>query len=54
MALCVAHLIYLLICFKTSFIPMFVLCGRHWTHSIYDTDVGCVLMLITFKSVRQI
>ena len=49
MALCVAHLIYLLICFKTSFIPMFVLSGRHWTHSIYDTDVGCVLMLITFK-----
>ena len=54
MALCVAHVIYLLICFKNSFTHMFILCARHWTHSIYDTDVSCVLMMIIFKSVRQI
>ena len=53
MALCVVHLVCLLICFKNSFTHMFVLCAKHWIHSIYDTDVGCVMM-ITFKSVRQI
>ena len=45
--------IYWLICFKNSFTTMFILCARRWAHT-YNTAVGLVLIVITFKSARQI